>query len=82
VVDAAAVAEEAAVTVTEAAVSAALAAEAPVAAVPAETIEESQCKRELLQRRARAIRLQMIKYSRTDQPQKTSNPKREEIEET
>jgi len=59
-----------------------LAAEAPVAAVPAETIEESECKRELLQRRARAIRLRMIKYSRTDQPQTTSNPKREEIEET
>jgi len=53
-----------------------------VAAVPAETIEESECKRELLQRRARAIRLQMIKYSRTDQPETTSNPKREEIEET
>ena len=73
--------EEAAVT-TEAVVSAALVAEAPAAAVPAETIEESECKRELLQRRARAIRLQMIKYSRTDQPQTTSNPKREEIEET
>ena len=66
----------------EVVVSAALAAEAPVAAVPAETIEESECKRELLQRRARAIRLQMIKYSRTDQPETTSNPKREEIEET
>jgi serine acetyltransferase len=64
-----------AVTVTaEAVVLAALAAEAPVAAVPAETIEESECKRELLQRRARLIRLQMIKYSRTDQPPTTSNP--------
>jgi hypothetical protein len=77
------VVEVAAVTVTvEAAVSAALAAEAPVAAVPAETIEESECNRELLQRRARAIRLQMIKYSRTDQPEIPSNLKREEIEET
>jgi hypothetical protein len=37
-----------------AAVSAALAVEAPAAAAPAETIEESECKRELLQRRARA----------------------------
>jgi hypothetical protein len=82
VVDVAGVMEEAAVTATAAAVLAALAAEAPVAAAPAETIEESQCKRELLQRRARLIRLQMIKYSRTDQPQTTSNPKREEIEET
>jgi hypothetical protein len=80
--DAADVVKEAAVTVTEAVVSAASAAEAPVAAVPAETIEESECKRELLQRRARAIRLQMIKYSRTDQPETTSKPKREEIEET
>jgi hypothetical protein len=62
--------------------SAASAAAAPVAAVPAETIEESECKTELLQRRARAIRLPMIKYSRTDQPETTSNPKREEIEET
>ena len=77
------VADVVAVTVTvEVVVSAALAAEAPVAAVPAETIEESECKRELLQRRARAIRLQMIKYSRTDQPETTSNPKPEEIEET
>ena len=59
-----------------------LAAEAPVAAAPAEIIEESECKRELLQRRARPIRLQMVKYSRTDQPETTANPKREEIEET
>jgi hypothetical protein len=55
--------------------------EALVAAVPAETIEESECKTKLLQRRARPIRLQMIKYSRTEQPETTSNPKREEIEE-
>jgi hypothetical protein len=68
--------------VTEAAVLAALAEEAPAEAVPAETIEESQCDKELLQRRARAIRLQMIKYSRTDQPETTSNLNREEIEET
>ena len=74
------VVEEEAVTVV--AVLAASAEEAPAVAVPAETIEESQCDRELLQRWARAIRLQMIKYSRTDQPETTSNPKREEIEET
>jgi hypothetical protein len=71
-----------AMVVVEVVVLEALAAEAPVAAVPAETIEESECKRELLQRRARPIRLQMIKYSRTGQPEITSNPKREEIEET
>ena len=81
-VDGADVVEEAAVMAMEGAVSEALAAEAPVAAVPAETIEESECKRELLQRRARLIRLQMIKYSRTGQPEITSKPKREEIEET
>ena len=75
------VVEGEAVTVV-AAVLAASAEEAPAVAEPAETIEESQCDRELLQRRARAIRLQMIKYSRTDQPETTSNLNREEIEET
>ena len=73
---------EADVTGVEEAVSAALAAEAPVAEEPVETIEETECKTELLQRRARPIRLQMIKYSRTDEPETTSNPKREEIEKT
>jgi hypothetical protein len=75
------VVEEAVVTVTEA-VLGVLAAAVPVAAVPAETTEESECERQGLQRRAREIRLQMIKYSRTDQPETTSKPKREEIEET
>ena len=74
------VVEEGAVTVTADLED--LAVEAPVAAVPAETIEESECKTELLQRRARPIRLRMIQYSRTCQPETTSNPKREEIEKT
>ena len=73
--------EEAVVTVTEAVLEVSAAA-VLVAAVPAETTEESECERQVLQRRAREIRLQMIKYSRTDQPETTSNPKREEIEET
>ena len=73
-VDAVDVVEEAAVMAMAAAVLEASGAVAPVAAVPAETIEESECKRELLQRRARAIRLQMIKYSRTGPPETTSKP--------
>ena len=79
-VEAAALAMEGAA--AEAAVLAASAAEVPAGAAPAVTIEETECKTELLQRRARPIRLRMIQYSRTCQPETTSNPKREEIEKT